>query len=296
MNTSQKAALSVVLSGVLWGIINIFVKTLSAAGIGPLEISAIRMVCAAVLFTAFLLIRDRSKLKIELRDLWMFVGTGIVSVVLFNVCYFYTMINSQASVAVVLLYTSPAFIMLLSALIFRERITVRSLAALVLTFSGCVLVAGVFGGGYSIPPTVLAAGLSSGLFYALYTIFGRFALKKYDTMTVTAYTFIFGMIGSLPLGNIGGVIGIVSAQPVLILWCVGIGVFCTVLPYFFYTWGLERMASGKAAILAAVEPIVGAVIGMTAFHESRSAAKLVGIALVIAAIIILNLNGKEKNA
>ena len=68
----------------------------------------------------------------------------------------------------------------------------------------------------------------------------------------------------------------------------------TVLPYFLYTWGLERIESGKAAILVAVEPLVGALVGMLVFHESRNAVKLVGIALILTAIVLLNLPEKQK--
>lgn len=285
-----------ILAGVLWGIINIFVKTLSASGLEPLQISTVRMIVSAVLFAVFLGIHDPKKLKIKLKDIWMFVGTGIVSVVLFNVCYFYTMLHSQASVAVVLLYTSPVFIMLLSALIFKERITVRKIAALLLTFAGCVLVAGLLGGSYTVTPFILFTGLCSGLFYALYTIFGRFALKKYNTMTVTAYTFIFGMIASVPLGMPGKIIKTLSHEPKLVLFCLGIGIICTVLPYFLYTFGLERMESGKAATLVAVEPIVGAVIGMTLFHESRSVTKIAGILLILGAMVMLNVKEKRTGA
>ena len=254
------------------------------------------MAVAAVGFTAVVAVRAPEKLKIQLRDIWMFVGTGIVSVVLFNVFYFSTIVSSQASVAVVLLYTSPIFVMLLSAVIFREKITRRKLIALAMTFLGCVFVAGLAGGGYSIPPLVLLTGLGSGLFYALYTVFGRFALEKYDTMTVTAYTFLFGLVGSLPMGHPGRVLRIVSAQPSLILWCLGVGVICAVLPYFFYTWGLQRMESGRAAILVAVEPLVGAVIGMTVFHESHDLLKLIGIALILGAIVLLNGGDQSPSA
>lgn len=287
---NQKASMAVILAGVLWGTISVFIRTLSAAGIDPLEIAMIRMIVAALLFTAVVAIKDTRLLKIRLRDLWMFVGTGIVSVVLFNCCYFSTIVNSEASVAVVLLYTSPVFIMLLSALLFREKITGRKLTALALTVTGCVLVAGLLGGSFAIEPKVLITGLASGLFYGLYTIFGRIALKKYDTMTVTAYTFLFGMLGSVFPGELGRVGKILLDRPELLLWCLGIGLFCTVLPYFLYTWGLQRLEAGKAAILVAVEPLVGAVIGMTLFGESRDVLKLTGIALIIGAIILLGKN------
>ena len=139
MNRS-KPALAVLCAGVAWGVISLFVRALSAAGLRPLQISLIRMVTSTVCFFPLMALRDPAKLRIRLRDLWMFVGTGIVSVVLFNSLYFYTTVQSQASVAVVLLYTSPAFVLLLSALIFKEKITRLKLLCLGMTVLGCALV------------------------------------------------------------------------------------------------------------------------------------------------------------
>lgn len=282
----KKAALAVLLSGTLWGIINLFTKKLSAGGLSPLQIASVRLFVAAPLFTLLLFLASPDKLKIRLRDAWMFVGTGVISVVLFNCFYFYTTVHSQASVSVVLLYTSPVFVMLLSAWLFHERITRRKIAALIATIVGCVLVAGLFGSGYFIKPTVLLTGLSSGFFYALYTIFARVAVRRYDTLTVTAYTFLFGMAASIPLGR--GTVSHLSSSPSLLFWCLGIGIFCTVLPYVLYTWALSRMEAARAAILVAVEPLVGALIGILCFHEEVGWAKLCGMALILSAIVLLN--------
>ena len=82
--------------------------------------------------------------------------------------------------------------------------------------------------------------------------------------------------------------------PALLLPLLGIGVISTVLPYFLYTWGLQRMDSGRAAILAAVEPLVGAVLGMAAYGEPRDAVKLAGILLILAALLLLNRPEKAK--
>ncbi len=285
--------ISVILAGVLWGIISFFIKALSGAGLNAMQITFIRMAVAAPLLTIAVAFINRQKLKISVKDIWMFIGTGIISIVLFNVCYFYSMINSEASVAVILLYTSPVFIMLLSALLFKEKVTIIKLIALIMTFGGCVMVAGL-SHGKSIAPMIIVIGLASGLFYGLYTIFGRYALKKYDSLTVTVYTFIFGLIGTLPIGKADLVIHTMSNQTNLILWCIGIGIVCTVLPYFLYTWGLARMESGKAAIIVAVEPLVGAVIGMTFYSESRNITKILGISLILCAIVILNLPQKKS--
>lgn len=287
------AVLSVISAGALWGIIGIFIRKLSAAGLSAMQISLIRMLVAAPCFTAAVALADRRSLRIRPKDCLLFVGTGIVSVVLFNICYFYTMIHAQASVAVILLYTSPVFIMLLSALIFKEKITPGKLISLAMTFAGCILVAGLSGSS-GLTPLTLATGLASGFFYGLYTIFGRFALRRYGSMTVTAWTFIFGLIGSLPVGDPAGTVKTVAEHPSLILWCLGIGIFCTVLPYFLYTAGLSDMESGRAAILVAVEPMVGAVLGIAAFGESRDILKLIGIALILAAIILQGLSGVKE--
>lgn len=290
---TRKSVLAVVGAGVLWGVISLFIRPLSAAGLDSVQIATVRMVVASAMFISLIAVRSPGKLRVRLRDLWMFVGTGIVSVSLFNFCYFYTIIHSEASVAVVLLYTSPVFILLLSALLLHERITRRKLFALALTFAGCVCVAGLTGG-VRLSAVVFLTGIGSGLFYGLYTIFGRYALEKYDAATVTGYSFLFGLLGTLPFGKPIALAHTIAAEPRLIWLCVGIGLCSTVLPYYLYTWGLQRMESGKAAILVAVEPLVGAVVGMTVFHESRNVVKLVGIALILSAIVLLNLPEKQR--
>lgn len=296
MSTERKATFSVILAGILWGFITVFIKNLSKGGLDSFQISLVRMIVASISFSIFMAIKSPDKMRIRLKDFPLFIGTGIVSVVLFNCFYFYTMINSEASIAVILLYTSPIFICILSAVLFHEKMNKISFVALVLTTLGCALVAGInLSTGINIKPFILFTGLCSGLFYALYTIFGRIALKKNDTMTVTLYTFVFGLVGSLPIGKPVALVNTIKSNPTLILWGVGIGVFCTVLPYFFYTWGLERIPSAKAAILVAVEPLVGAFLGMVFFNESHNLSKIIGTILILSAVVLLNLPSKTDS-
>ena len=287
MKTESKALLSVLGAGILWGCIGLFANRLSAGGLDALQITMLRAVIGAAVFLVSGLVRGPKKLRIRLRDVWMFIGMGVISVVLFNLCYFDTMQHSEASIAVVLLYTSPVFVMLLSAVIFREKITGRRIFALLLTLCGCVLVAGLIGSGARLTPRVLLTGLGSGLFYALYTIFGRAALGRYDTVTATVWTFLFAAAGAVPVGRPAETVHTLADSPMLIVWAVGISICCTVLPYFFYTWGLRHMDAGKAAILVAVEPLVGAVLGMTVLHESHGLMKIIGIVLILAAVVLL---------
>ena len=291
---NRKATAAVLGAGSLWGIISIFVRQLNAMGLTALQVGGGRVLIGAVILFLWLGIAHRELLKIRLRDLWYFIGTGIISLALFNWCYFTTIELSQASIAVVLLYTSPIFIMVLSAIFFRERINRRKVMALVMTFLGCVLVAGLLGGTYTLTPKVLLLGLGSGLFYGLYSIFGSVALRRYDTLTGTAYTFLFASLGTLPMCGVGSMVEKLAAQPVGILWYLGISVLCTVAPYLLYTWGLSRMSNGRAAILATIEPLVGALIGILLYGEPANPMKLAGMALIFGSVVVLNLGGRKE--
>ncbi len=297
MKSNSKQTLSllfVLLSGVLWGVISVFIRPLSAAGLNAMQICFVRLLIAAPVFLIVTLSVSPSKMKFRLKDVWMFIGTGVVSVVLFNVCYFYTIIHSEASIAVVLLYTSPIFVMIFSILLFKEKIRLQKILSLLMTFAGCLLVSGVLGSGAHLRAIVLLAGLASGLFYALYSIFGTFALRRYDTLTVTTYTFLFAFAASLPFSNVKETFTVLSAAPTLWIWVLGIALVSTAAPYFFYTQGLKNLEPSRAAILVAVEPLVASLVGICFYGEAHGALKIIGILLVLGAIVVLNLPEKRK--
>lgn len=293
-----------ILAGVLWGCISIFIKTLADLGLSSIHVMFIRATLSAVMLFFFLLIKDRSLLKIKLRDLWMFIGTGVVSLSFFSLCYFTTILEVGASVAVILLYTSPIFVLILSVLLFKEKINARKIIALVLTFAGCILVTGIIGSGNAVTTAGSSQitlkgfliGLCAGFGYALYSIFSRFALKKYDSFTVTFYTFVFSGLSLIPfaMGTTGTAL-FVKMLPNQRFWlfAVGIALFCTVLPYIFYTLGLSGLETSKAAILVTVEPLVGTLIGFIVYNESVSVAKIIGIVCIFVSVILLGIKTDE---
>ena len=289
----MKATACVLGAGALWGCISLFVRALNAAGLSAIEICGIRMAVGVAGMLVVLLVVDPGKLRIRLRDTWLFAGTGVVSVTLFNLCYFTCIQISEASIAVVLLYTSPIWVMLLSALFFRERITGRKVVALGLTFAGCALVAGVLGSSVQLSPFALFIGVASGFFYATYSIFGRVALARYDTLTITFYTFAFGLAACLAAGDPAHTVAVAAADPALAAWYVGLGICCTILPYLLYTTGLEHLEPSRAAILATIEPLVAGLIGIFVYGEGTGAAKLVGMALILAAVVLANTGGRS---
>lgn len=292
----SRGSLYIVAGAALWGMIGVFFNYLSALGLMPMQIVALRVGSAALAFTLYLVLSGRKNLlKIAPRDAIYFVGTGIFSLVFFNWCYFNTIELASLAVAAVLLYTSPVWIVLLAAVFFHEQLTPQKILAVLLTLLGTALIVGIFSaGGDKLSPLAVLLGLGSGFGYALYSIFGKFALAKYAPETVSAYTFIFATLGAVPLAAAYGR-NPAYLLPETWLYTLGIGVLCCLLPFVLYTRGLEQVEAGKAAVLATVEPAVAALFSVMLYHEPLSAAKIGGMALIFLAILLLNLKLPGKN-
>jgi len=285
----NSGAILVIIAGISWGFISIFIRELDSLGYNSIEVVLIRSIVTVLLLLTYLLITDKSKLKVDLKDSWMFLGTGILSTAFFTLCYFKTIVDCGAAVAVVLLYTSPIFVMIMSVFVFKEKITKKKLIALVLTFSGCVLVAGIIGGSSTIAPISYLIGLGAGIGYALYTIFAGIAVKKYSALTITFYSCIFCGIVMFFLCDFQSFsIKIASGGIKPWLYMIGMALTGTLIPYFAYTEGLSRMEASKASVLVTIEPLVGTMLGIFAYHEDANPLKIIGIILIFTAILILS--------
>ena len=179
-----------------WGCIGLFNRPLLNAGIAPENLVVIRNLGGLAVLAFFFLCTDRSVFKMKAKHLPIFIATGIISVVLFTLCYFNAQKLCSLSVSAILLYTSPAMVVLMSALVFKEKITGKKLLALALALLGCALVTGVFTGGLSLTTKGLLFGLGAAFFYALYSIFAPFGLRHYSPLAVVFWTFVFAALGA----------------------------------------------------------------------------------------------------
>lgn len=289
MKTQGKApaTAAILTAAALWGIIGLWNRRLMAAGLSPTSIVTVRNFGGMTLLALFFAVRDRSVFRVNPRHLKYFLGTGVVSVLLFTVCYFSCQKLCSLAAASVLLYTAPSFVVLLSAILWKEPITKKKVLALVLTLVGCACVCGVFSGELSITVSGVLLGLGSGFFYALYSIFGRCALAHYAPMTVTVWTFLFAGPASLVLLCPAELAAAFGPNPGLLLTALGLVVFSTAAPYILYTWGLARTEPGKASIMASLEPVVASLAGVLFFGEPMGPLTAAGILCVLAGVTIL---------
>jgi len=263
---------------------------MSSAGLGRMQTITLRFTFAAIGYIVYLLLHDPALLIINRpAHLKYFLGTGVCSLAAFNFCYISCIKYAGVSVAALLLYTAPAFVLIMSVRLFNEPLTTRGIIALVMTVLGCAFVSGIFSGKSSLSVPALLWGLGSGFGYALYSIFSKYALVHYSPKTITAYTAVFASLSTLPFSNPPELIRAIS-KPVVLFGALGCALVCTVLGYLLYTSGLENVPAGRAAVLSTVEPVVASILGVALLDESISWDKICGIALVLCAIVVLNLS------
>ncbi len=290
----HKATLAVLCAGVLWGTSCLFVKKMSELGMTSYMQTAFKMLLTGSFYWIILIRRDHSKLRVRLKDLWIFAGAGLFSMSVFTFLHYYTLIHGQASVTIALIYTSPVFVMLLSALLFGEVISREKMAAVMLAVLGCALTAGFFSESYRTPAVIALASIFAGFAYSTYSIFAKIATRKYDPITMTAYTFLFAAVCTVPFGHVPEALKLMAEEPVLIALCLGKSFFTSAIPFLLFTWGISRIEAGKAAILAAMDPLVSCILGMTVLGEAANISKLAGILCILLSVIILN-SGKPSD-
>lgn len=203
--TQSRAYALVATGAALWGCVGIFVHGLTAHGLSPIQIAWLRMFGGALVLTVWMARRSARGLWLRRwSDLRCFVLTGAVSIVVFQWSYISAISTIGISAAVVLLYTSPGFVVMFSRVFFGEPITRAKMICLLAMFTGVAAVTGAFSGaapqaGFS----GIAIGLTAGVTFSLYNVVGKRALVRYGVQTVTVCTFAIAMLALTPAALIG---------------------------------------------------------------------------------------------
>lgn len=289
---------SIFLASFFWGISGIFVRKLATLGFNNNEVTFLRFLFSAIIICVFYAVFNKKAFSIKVKDIWVFVCSGVLGMFFTSLLYFLTMRQTSISVACILMYTSPIFVTILSRILFKEKFTSLKIICLITTFTGCIMCS-YDGSVGNISLTTFLIGLSSGIAYASYSIFSRLAINKgYTTNNIILYSFIFGAIIStftIDFNHLFNTISVVKFSSLNALWLAFVS---TVLPYMLYTFGLKNTDTSKASIIACMEIVFASLVGIVLFEEVPTLLAISGLIVVIVSVIVLNLKitkTKEKN-
>ena len=213
----------------------------------------------------------------------------------YNVCYMNAIEQGGMATAAVFLYTSPIYVALLSRILFHEPLTKNKILAIIINIVGCIIT--VTGGDFStmkLSVFGLVMGILAGFTYALLPILSRTGADKEDPFASAFYGQAFGALLLFflirPYNGIGAEFNL---QMLLVL--IGFGIVPSAMGYIIYYAGISKVTeTSRIPVLASVETVVAAVVGLAAFGQGLSLMKVVGIALVLCSIAVMNMVKKTE--
>jgi DME family drug/metabolite transporter len=277
------------LAACLWATLGLFYSALENYGLPRLTIVFYRAAITAVILFLVLGWRRRSWLKLERRDWLLFLAFGLTGVAAFFVVYIHAIALIGMGMAAVLMYTAPAWVTLLSVVLFKEQLTGLKMIAVLLACGGCALVGQVYDL-VSVRLNLLGvlAGLGAGLTYGLYTLFSKVAQRRYTAWTTLAYALGLGSLFMLPLQSSADLVRAIST-PTTIFWLLMLGLIPTLSSGVAFNAALRRIPASNASIVATLEPAVATLLGWLFLNERLEPLQLVGAGLILLAVVALQL-------
>jgi len=255
--------------------------------VDPLALSASRAVVSAAIAFAYLLLRRRSALVIGGRDVPFLAAFGVFGLALVHFAYFKTISLAGVATAILLEYLAPVVVLVFSVAFLHERLTWSLPSAVALSVAGCALMVGVFGEqGVTIPREGLYWGLASAVFFAGYSLMGRYAASRFGPWTLLAYGLAAASVFWLVvLGGPARIVALLTDWRAFAAVLV-LSVVSTLVPFGAFLKALHMIEATQASVTSTVEPVIAGVTAWFVFGEHLSALQLVGGALVVIAVVL----------
>ena len=287
-----KGYLFIVIAACLWGVLGPVSRFAFEEGISPLEVAFWRAMLAWGCFGIHAVLIKQ--IRIARQDLVTIPIFGITGVAMFYGFYQLAVQSSGAALASVLLYTAPAWVAVMAAFLFHEKITWIKTSALLLTLLGIVGVSLAAGdsrvdSNLTISFSGILFGLLSGFCYSLYYIFGKHFSRRYSAPNLFLYILPIGALALFPF--------VTFSTKSLAAWLalLTLAVVSTYAAYYCYYLGLQHLEASRASITATLEPVVAALVAFFWWNEYFGWTGYAGSVLILTAVIMMIADPGEKS-
>ncbi|CAK7010612.1 MAG: hypothetical protein DELT_02068 [Desulfovibrio sp.] len=275
-----------VLAAVLWSLIAPLSKICLASGMYPIETAFWRALLGALCFLAQTSVEGGMRIPWRHALLFFLFGSWGIGV-LFGALQVSIKL-SGAAMAMMLMYTAPAWVAVASRFFFHEAISRQKLLAICIAMGGAALIC--FSGG-SLPEEYsllgIVCGLLSGLAYASHFPFYTWWKRTYSIGTIYTYMLLGGAVFLLPFAEFSSG---KSAQA----WgsLLALGLLTNYVAYVALAKGLQRINQVQVAVIGNVEPILATILVWLFFGENFTVYGWLGCVLVIGAVFLLSIEKK----
>ncbi len=274
----------------------IIIKLAYRYGVDAVTLLALRMLFSAPLFLALAWWDNRRERRAPLAraDLRSIAILGFIGYYLASYFDFLGLQYVTAALERLLLFIHPTFVLLLSALLFKRRITPRDVVAVVLSYLGIAL---VFGHDLATQPGNVLLGsfwvLLSALFYAAYLMGSGRIVGRVGSMRFSCYAGLVSCAAVVAHFAITRDLRVIAQQPLAVYnLSLLMAAVSTVLPIVLTSEGIRRIGASHASIVASIGPIATIFLGAVFLDEPVTGFQLAGAALVLAGILAISLQKK----
>lgn len=193
-------------------------------------------------------------------------------------------------------YMQPTIVLLLSPILFRERLTLLKLLSAAAALFGMVLVSGVMEAGTSSSGDGKGVifGLAAAVFYSLVVILNK-KIVGADPYQKTVVQLISAAVVLLPYLVLTNGFGLAAFDWQLVLMLLVIGVVYTGVVYALYFGSMSGLRAQTISALSYIDPIVAMIVSAVVLGEGMSAGGLIGAAMILASAAIAELTPRRKD-
>ncbi len=265
---TKSGSLSIILAVFLWSSLGIVVRIADA----DIHVLIFYSLVVASFFQGLLL--SRKKYRQDFPPARKLVYPMILGIIIFinNVSFFYAFRHTTIANSVLTHYTAPIIVAALAPYFLQEKISPRIILVIVLASAGLWVMLD----GFSLQGSQtagIAAGMISGLAYAMLILFARRYARDFNPLVLSFISNIFIALMLLPF---------IREIPLQAIWiCLFMGlVHNTIAPVLYYS-GLQVVTANRAAVLGYLEPVFAILLSILFLHEVPGMHSLIGGVLIL---------------
>ncbi|WP_339104019.1 EamA family transporter [Haloterrigena salinisoli] len=279
----------VLASAVGFGTVGIFGTLAGDVGLSISTILVFRFAIATLALWGLLVLQGRRRL-LGGRPLGWAAVLGIGGYGGMSGFYFWGLEYLTAGLVAIVLFTFPAIVVVVTIATNPERINRTLVAALCLSLGGVALIVGADPAGAD--PRGVLIMLGSAICYAGYMLGSERVLESVEPQVLTAHVLPASGLLFLGIGVVGGTFGVPAATDAT-AWgmLVALALLSTAIPICLLYAGLSKIGASRASIISTAEPAVAVVLGAAVLEEPVSTTTVLGGALVVVGVILIQRRG-----
>ncbi|HET9580894.1 MAG TPA: DMT family transporter [Usitatibacter sp.] len=274
----------------------IIIKLAYRYGVDALTLLALRMLFSAPMFVA-LAWWDRRRERREPLSRADLRNVAILGFIGYYLASYFDFLGLQyvtAALERLLLFIHPTFVLIFAAVLFKRRITLGDVVAVVLSYVG---IAFVFGHDLATQPGNVALGafwvLLSALFYAAYLLGSGRIVGRVGSIRFACYAGIVSCVAVVVHFVVVRDVSLLFGQPLAVYnLSLLMAAVSTVLPIVLTSEGIRRIGASHASIVASIGPVATIFLGAVFLDEAITWVQVTGAALVLAGILAISLKRK----